>query len=204
MTLGELASMFNAEKKIGAELTVVPMRGYRPRSWYDETGLPWIAPSPNLRSVKEAILYPGVALIEGTNVSVGRGTATPFEIAGAPWINGSKLAEYLSARAMPGVRFEPVQFTPDSDNYSGKLCGGVRIEVLDRDNFDAPRFGIEFAAALHRLYPAQWKLAPMLRSVGSHATFSALESGKDPRTIVAAWQHELRAFDALRAKYLLY
>jgi uncharacterized protein YbbC (DUF1343 family) len=204
MTLGELASMFNAEKKIGADLIVVPMRGYRPRSWYDETGLPWISPSPNLRSVNEAILYPGVALIEGTNVSVGRGTATPFELVGAPWIDGSKLAQYLSHRAIPGVHFEPETFTPDSGRYAGRLCGGVRIEVVDRNAIDAPRLGIELAAAIHKLYQKEWAIAPMLGAVGSHATVSALESGQDPRVIAVRWDKQLRAFEALRAKYLLY
>jgi uncharacterized protein YbbC (DUF1343 family) len=204
MTLGELASMFNAEKKIGADLTVIRMRNYRPRSWYDESGLPWINPSPNLRSVNEAILYPGVALIEGTNVSVGRGTATPFEVVGGPWIDGAKLADYLERRAIPGLRFQPAQFTPESDRYTGRNCEGIRIEVIDREAVDAPRLGIELAAAIHKLFPQDWAIAPMLGAVGSHATFAALRSGQDPRIIAAHWDKELRAFEAVRAKYLLY
>ena len=204
MTLGELATMFNAENKIGVDLTIVRMRGYLRNSWYDQTGIPWIDPSPNLRSVDETILYPGVALIEGTNVSVGRGTATPFEIIGAPWIDGSILAHYLTQRAIAGVQFEPVQFTPNSDRYAARLCGGIRIELTNRDAIDAPRLGIELAAAIHRLYPSQWLFAPMLSMVGSHATLAALESGQDPRVIAAHWTMEIRAFETLRAKYLLY
>jgi uncharacterized protein YbbC (DUF1343 family) len=204
MTLGELAFMFNTEKNIGAELTVIAMRGYRPRSWYDETGLAWIAPSPNLRSVTEAILYPGVGLVEGANVSVGRGTDTPFEIVGAPWIDGAKLADYLNARAIPGVRFEPAQFTPDQDRFAGKACGGVRIALIGRNDLDAPELGLEIAAALHGLYPAAFEVTRLLGGVGSRSAISALENGADPRTIAADWTNPLRAFEALREKYRLY
>jgi len=204
MTLGELASMFNAEKKIGADLMVIPMRGYRPQSWYDQTGLRWINPSPNLRSVDEAILYPGVALIEGTNVSVGRGTATPFEFVGAPWIDGTELAHYLKQRGVPGVGFEAAVFTPVEDRYASQRCEGVRVKVTDRAAIDPPRLGIELAAAIHRLYPARLALAPMLGLIGSRATLAALESGEDPRAIVERWQSPIRSFEATRAKYLLY
>ena len=127
MTLGELAMMFNGETGIGANLAVVAMRGYSRASWFDETGLPWVNPSPNLRSVDAAVVYPGVALIEGTNVSVGRGTPTPFELVGAPWIEGPVLAAYLERRRIAGVRFEPAAFTPSSDRYAGKRCHGIRI-----------------------------------------------------------------------------
>ena len=204
MTLGELETLFNGERHIGADLAVVAMRGYRPLSWYDETGLAWINPSPNLRSVKEAVLYPGVALVEGTNVSVGRGTATPFELVGAPWIEASALAAYLNGRGIAGVRFEEAVFTPDSDAYSGRLCAGVRIELLNRDEFDSPRLGLELAAALHRLYPSQFKLARVLGALGSAPAFSALEQGDDPSRIAAVWETQLRAFEELRAKYRLY
>ena len=204
MTLGELSSLFNGEKKIGADLTVVRMRGYQSLSWYDETGLTWISPSPNLRSPAEAILYPGVGLIEGTNLSVGRGTATPFEVVGAPWIDGQQLADYLSSRMIPGVLFQAVEFTPDQDRYAGKACRGVRIELTDRNGLDAPGLGLEIAAALHRLYPAAFETAPLLGAIGSRNAVAALEDGEDPRKISADWTPELRAFEALREKYRLY
>jgi uncharacterized protein YbbC (DUF1343 family) len=204
MTLGELASLFNIEKKIGADLMVVLMKAYEPFSWYDETGLAWINPSPNLRSVTEAILYPGIGLIEGTNISVGRGTDFPFEVVGAPWIDGVKLAADLNARAIPGVQFEPVAFTPENDRYSGQPCRGVRISILVRGKLDAPRLGLEIAAALNRLYPAEFRMAPLLGALGSRTAFAALENGKDPVEIAAGWAAELREFETLRAKYRLY
>jgi uncharacterized protein YbbC (DUF1343 family) len=204
MTLGELVSLFNAEKKIGANLTIVPMRGYQRRSWYDDSGLPWIAPSPNLRSVDEAILYPGVGLIEGANISVGRGTATPFEIIGAPWIDGAKLAEMLNSRAIPGTRFEAAAFTPAEDRYAGQPCSGVRITLTDRDTLNAPRLGIEIASALMRLHPGKFELSRIVGGVGSSQAVSALERGEDPQSIVAGWAEQLLAFEALQAKYRLY
>ena len=204
MTLGELASMFNAEKHIGSDLSVIAMQRYRRDSWYDQTGLPWIKPSPNLRSIAEAILYPGLGLIEGTNISVGRGTATPFEIAGAPWIDGMELAAYLNARAIPGVRFESVQFKPESDRYAGQLCSGIRINVTDRGALDAPLLGVEVGAAIHRLYPAKWSIAPMRAALGSRASFDALQNGDDPRMIAAGWLQDIQRFQIVRAKYQFY
>ncbi|MEC4592041.1 MULTISPECIES: serine hydrolase [Nitrospirillum] len=204
MTLGELASLFNAENNIGAALTVVPMQGYRRDRWYDETDLHWINPSPNLRSVNEATLYPGVALIEGSAVSVGRGTATPFEVVGAPWIDGPALADVLQARAIPGIQFAPATFTPTADRYAGLPCQGVRLTVTDRTTLDSPLLGVELAAALHRLYPQRFTLDDTLGLIGSKATVEAIRSGVDPRAIAAGWDADLAAFKALRAKHLLY
>lgn len=204
MTLGELASMFNAEKQIGADLTVVPMQSYHPNSWYDETGLSWVNPSPNLRSTGEAILYPGLGLLEGTNVSVGRGTDTPFEIMGAPWINGSELANYLNTRSIPGVSFEATQFTPTADRYARQLCGGIRIHVTDRNVLDAPLLGIEIASALHHLYSTNWAMTPMRGALGSQATFEALQTNSDPRVIAASWRPAIQNFRIVRARYQLY
>ncbi|MBX5455002.1 MAG: DUF1343 domain-containing protein [Acidobacteriia bacterium] len=204
MTLGELAEMFNAEYGIGAKLVVIPMHAYSRNLWYDETGLGWVNPSPHLRSLEEVILYPGVALIEAANVSVGRGTAEPFELVGAPWIDGKELAEYLERRAIPGVRFEAVDFTPAEDRYAGELCHGVRIILTDRTALHAPRLGIELAAALHRLYPDRFQIARILGLVGSQKTLAAIENGADPQAIESEWQEDLAAFQALRAKYLLY
>lgn len=204
MTLGELAMLFNAEQRIGARLTVVPMAGYRRSMWYDQTGLRWVNPSPNLRSVDEATLYPGVGLVEGANVSVGRGTSTPFELIGAPWVDGARLAAYLTRRDIGGVRFEPTNFTPDADRYAGRDCQGVHITLTDRANLDVARLGVELAAAFHRLYPGQFRLDAILPLIGSSKVLAALASGADPRTLSSLWHSELSAFEIVRAKYLLY
>ncbi len=204
MTLGELARFFNAEAGIGADLRVIPMRGYRRLDWYDTTGQPWIPPSPNLRSLAEATLYPGIALLEGANVSVGRGTGTPFEVVGAPWIEASTLAQYLSARNLAGVRFAPLTFTPESDRYKGQACHGVRITVSGRDSLDSPELGVEIAAALFRLYPEHFRLDDTFGAIGSHAVIEAIRNGKDPRTIASDWQPRLEAFRKRRAHYLIY
>ncbi len=204
MTMGELAQMFNTERNIGAKLKVIPMDGWMRGDWYDSTGLTWINPSPNLRSLREAELYPGVALIEGTNISVGRGTDTPFEWIGAPWIKARELAEYLNARALSGLRFVPVSFTPTSSVYSGQLCQGVNIVVLDRNTIDAPELGVELAAALRKLYPKDFKIERMADLLVNQAAFDALVAGQDPRRIAEGWRESLERFGEMRAKYLLY
>lgn len=204
MTLGELAQMFNVERKIGARLTVVPMQGWFRGDWFDSTGLVWIDPSPNLRSLNEATLYTGVALIEGTNISVGRGTNTPFELVGAPWIDSRRFAQYLNARLIAGVRFVPVTFTPTSGPYAKQLCSGINLIVTDRDVLDAPEMGIELAVALRKLYPENWKLDRMLEILANREVFSAIGQGDDPRSIWQSWQDDLEKFRELRAKYLLY
>ncbi len=204
MTIAELARMFNAEKHIGARLHVIPMRGYRRADWYDETGLRWIDPSPNLRSLTATALYPGVALVEGGNVSVGRGTESPFEVAGAPWIEGDRLAAYLNRRGISGVTFAPADFTPATDRYKDRLCHGVRIELTNRDQLDSPALGIELIAALRRLYPAKFHVDETLGMIGSRRVLNALKRGDDPGRIVREWRQPLVAFGDLRARYLLY
>jgi len=204
MTLGELAEMFNAERHIDARLTVITMEGWQRGDWFDSTGLGWINPSPNLRSLNEAALYPGVGMVEGTNVSVGRGTDTPFEIVGAPWMKGKESAAYLNGRGIPSVRFVPVAFTPFASNYAGKLCEGVNVILLDRNAFDAPELGIELAAALHKLYPDEFKLEKMQDLLVNQETYDALATGQDPRRIAEEWEERLGIFVALREKYLLY
>jgi len=204
MTMGELAKMFNAERNINAKLTVVPMEGWQRGDWFDSTGLGWVNPSPNLRSVTEAALYPGVALIEGTNVSVGRGTDTPFEVLGAPWMKSRELAAYLNLRGIAGVRFVPVTFTPASSNYSGQKCEGVNIVLTERNALDAPELGIELATALQRLYPADFKIGRMAELLVNQAAFDGLMAGKDPRRIAGDWQEELEKFGVVRKKYLIY
>ena len=204
MTIGELAKMFNAERNINAKLTVVPMEGWQRGDWFDSTGLVWVNPSPNLRSMTEAALYPGVALIEGTNVSVGRGTDTPFELVGAPWIKGKELAAYLNARGIAGVRFVPVTFTPTSSNYNGQICSGVNVVVTDRNGFDAPELGVELAAGLHKLYPADFKIEHMTGLLVNQSAYDALVAGQDPRRIAQDWQEGLEKFQKIREKYLIY
>ncbi len=204
MTMGELAKMFNTERNINAKLTVVPMEGWQRGDWFDSTGLTWISPSPNLRSVTEAALYPGVALIEGTNVSVGRGTDTPFELVGAPWIKGRELAAYLNARGIAGVRFVPVTFTPASAIYNGKKCDGVNVVLTERNALDAPELGIELAAALRKLYPADYKIDRLPELLVNQAAYDALLAGHDPRRIAQDWQEDLEKFELVRKKYLIY
>jgi uncharacterized protein YbbC (DUF1343 family)/CubicO group peptidase (beta-lactamase class C family) len=204
MTMGELAKMFNAERNINAKLTVVPMEGWQRGDWFDSTGLGWVNPSPNLRSVTEAALYPGVALIEGTNVSVGRGTDTPFELVGAPWMKGRELAAYLNARGIAGVRFVPVTFTPTTSVYSGQKCEGVNLVLTERNALDGPELGIELAAALQRLYPADFKIGRMQELLVNQAAYDGLMAGKDPLRIAQDWQEELQKFEVVRKKYLIY
>jgi uncharacterized protein YbbC (DUF1343 family)/CubicO group peptidase (beta-lactamase class C family) len=204
MTLGELAKMFNAERDINAKLTVVPMEGWQRGDWFDSTGLAWVNPSPNLRSVTEAALYPGVGLIEGTNVSVGRGTDTPFEVVGAPWMKSRELSGYLNGRGIAGVRFVPVTFTPTASVYSGLKCEGVNLVLTERNALDAPELGIELAAALRKLYPADFKMERMTELLVNQAAYDGLVAGEDPRRIAQDWQEKLEKFELVRKKYLIY
>jgi uncharacterized protein YbbC (DUF1343 family)/CubicO group peptidase (beta-lactamase class C family) len=204
MTVGELAEMFNRENHIGARLHVIGMRGYARSDWFDQTGLRWTPPSPNLRSLTEATLYPGVAMLEGANVSVGRGTDTPFELMGAPWIDSAALLAYLDQRRIPGIRVQSADFTPSADTYAGRNCHGVRISIEDRRALDSPAVGIELIAALQHLYPDDFRIDATLSMIGSRRTLEQIKSGVDPRQIVARWQPELEKFRILRARYLLY
>jgi uncharacterized protein YbbC (DUF1343 family)/CubicO group peptidase (beta-lactamase class C family) len=204
MTIGELAEMFNRENQIGARLHVIRMSGYRRSDWYDQTGLRWIPPSPNIRTPDEAALYPGVAMVEGANVSVGRGTSTPFELLGAPWIDARKLSSYLESRAIAGVRFEPVEFTPTADRYARQDCRGVKIKLTDREALASPMLGVELISALHRLYPDRFQLEATLGMLGSRRALEQISAGQDPGSIASAWEPALRDFLALRSKYLLY
>ena len=204
MTLGELAMMFNAERKINASLTVVPMKGWSRDDWFDETGLPWINPSPNMRNLIEATLYPGIGAFEGTNLSVGRGTDTPFEQVGAPWIDGVRLAAALNARRLPGVRFYPVRFTPASSKYAGQECQGVFLIVTDRSALRPVRLGVELAAVLHELYGPTFELEAAERLFGSNTGLQRIRSGDDPAALAASWSSSEARWRLLRAKYLLY
>lgn len=204
LTIGELGELFNRQRKIGADLRVIKMEGWRRSMWFDETNLTWINPSPNMRSLTEATLYPGVGLLETTNVSVGRGTDTPFEIVGAPWIQGDKLADYLNQRSIPGVRFVPLRFMPRASVFKDEQCGGVNIIITDRASFRPLLTGIEMAVALRKLYPNDWKVDSYLRLLVNTDTLERVKRGEQARDIVGSWNTSLQEFRRARAEVLLY
>jgi uncharacterized protein YbbC (DUF1343 family) len=204
MTIGELAMLFNSERKIGADLMVIKMEGWRRADYYDGTALTWVNPSPNMRSLTEALLYPGVGLLETTNLSVGRGTDTPFELIGAPWLDGPQLAEALNRAGLAGVRFVPVRFTPKSSKFANEECGGVSIIVTDRGSFRPVAMGVEIAYQLNRHYPGKWKVDEYLRLLVNRGALAALKQGKMASDIMATWQTALSEFAGLRRKYLVY
>jgi uncharacterized protein YbbC (DUF1343 family) len=204
MTVGELAKMFNAENQTGVELHVIALKNWQRRQTYDQTGLTWVPPSPNLRTVTEAFLYPGVEILQPAGVSVGRGTATPFEQVGAPWIQSDALMRSLEPRQVPGVRFTATSFTPAEGLYSGNLCSGVKIEVTDRNTFDPVRMGLEIADALHRQYPDRFQVIRLADLLGSEAAVEALIHYQPPADIIKSWDNDLKTFRNLRAKYLIY
>lgn len=204
MTLGELARLFNAENRIGADLHVVAMRGWRRSDSYRRTGLAWVPPSPNLRTLDAALLYPGVEILQAGGVSVGRGTNAPFELLGAPWIVADALAAALTRRNIPGVRFTATTFVPNQDAYAGQPCHGVRIRITGRDSLRSMRVGLEMAAALHRMDPEHFHLAQIVELLGSQATVASIGRGYAPARIIAGWSDELGRFRRMRARYLLY
>jgi uncharacterized protein YbbC (DUF1343 family)/CubicO group peptidase (beta-lactamase class C family) len=204
MTVGELAEMFNCENHLGVKLHVIKMRGWERTDWYDETGLPWVKPSPNLRTLTEATLYPGVAMVEGANVSVGRGTDTPFELLGAPWIESRKLAAHLNERKIQGVRFLPVEFTPRSGPFKGQVCHGISLVLLDRQALNSPELGVELVAALYRLFPQDFQIDKTLALVGARGVLAAIKKGHDPGSIMRRSYEAREPFRRMREKYLLY
>lgn len=204
LTPGELAQLFNGENAIGARLHVVRMEGYRREMWLDRSGLPWVNPSPNIRSLTQAVLYPGIGLIESANLSVGRGTDSPFEVVGAPWISGERLARYLNDRSIAGVFFEPFAFTPRADRFRAQRCDGIRLHVTDRNALDSPALGIELTAALYRLHPGDFQIDRLPGMVGSREVLQAVKNGDDPKDIRCRWMPGLDAFRRIREKYLLY
>ncbi|MBI4893832.1 MAG: DUF1343 domain-containing protein, partial [Acidobacteria bacterium] len=205
MTLGELARLLNTEENINAQLEVVSMKNWRRRDWFDSANLPWVNPSPNMRSLNAALLYPGVALIEyAKNYSVGRGTDAPFEQIGADWIDGPQLSTYLNKRMVPGVRFYPVRFTPTDSNFKGKPIQGVRFVIVDREGFSSFRLGAEVAVALQKLYPGKIDFQGSARLIGSQDAIDALGKSEDPRNLEPRLQETIQPFLEKRAKYLLY
>jgi len=204
MTIGELAKLFNEERKLGCDLRVIEMAGWRRTMWFDETNLLWANPSPNMRSLNEATLYPGIGLLETTNVSVGRGTDTPFELVGAPWIDGQQLASHLNGQRIAGVRFVPVRFTPDTSVFKGEECSGINIIVTDRERFRPVISGLEIAVALRKLYPAQWKIDSYLRLLANADSLERLKRGDSAGDIVRSWSDSLAAFRKAREGVLIY
>ncbi len=204
MTIGELAQLFNEQRKIGCDLRVIKMEGWLRANWFDATNLSWINPSPNMRSLTEATLYPGIGLLETTNVSVGRGTDTPFEILGAPWIKGAELTAYLNSRPIAGVRFVPVTFTPQSSVFKSVECSGINIVIIDRRQFRPVLAGLEIAVALRRLYPGDWKVDDYLRLLANADTLARVKQGDAAADIERSWGAELEKFKQVRRRFLLY
>jgi uncharacterized protein YbbC (DUF1343 family) len=204
MTVGEVARMVAAERSIPVELKVVALEGWRRGLFFDETGLPWIAPSPNLRTPTQAVLYPGVGLLETTNVSVGRGTDTPFEVMGAPWVDAVTLARTLNLRRLPGVRFAPVAFTPTSSVHAGQACRGVRISVVDRAAVRPVALGLEVAVALRDLHPRDWDRRRLGVLLANEAALARLEKGETAAQVEAGWAASLMEFERRRGAFLLY
>jgi uncharacterized protein YbbC (DUF1343 family) len=204
MTLGELATMINADEHLGLELDVVRMQGYRRSAYFDETGLRWWPPSPNLRTVEQAVLYPAVALVEGTNVSVGRGTEHAFELMGAPWVDAESLLATVQSYGLAGVSFSTARFKPNASLYAGKDCTGLSLRVTDRALFEPVRTGIALALSLRRLYRTQWQAARLHEIIGQPAVTRAILALRPLSEIEALYEDELEAFRSKRQKYLLY
>lgn len=202
MTVGELARMFRAELDLDLDLVIIPCEGWRRRDAFDATGLEWINPSPNMRSLAEAFLYPGIGLLEFTNLSVGRGTDTPFEVVGAPWLDGHGLAAALTARRIPGVVFVPIRFTPTASRFKGAECGGVNIIVTDRDHFEPVRTGLEIAVAIRRLHHDVWDTAKLGTLLLDRDTLDAILRGDDANTVLTIATRSLRDFVTRRSRFL--
>jgi uncharacterized protein YbbC (DUF1343 family) len=213
MTVGELARLFNAERNLGADLHVVQMEGWQRSMWFDQTGLPWVPPSPAMPKLETATVYPGLCLLEGTNVSEGRGTATPFESVGAPWIDAYPLASALNDLALPGVRFRPVYFVPSSNKYVGQTCQGVYVHVTDRQAFRPLSVGLHVIHTIrhgwHREFAwleTSWEGRPPHFDllIGNGWVRRWIDQGQSVDSMVAQWQGTLEQFDVQRERYVLY
>jgi uncharacterized protein YbbC (DUF1343 family) len=204
MTVGELAKMFAAERGLKADLQVIAMRGWKRAMWFEQCGQTWVDPSPNMRSTTQALLYPGVGLLETTNLSVGRGTDAPFERLGAPWLDGRGFAAALNALALPGVAFVPIEFTPAASRFAGKPCSGVHVVVTDRARFEPLATGLALAATLRARHPRDWEAKSYGRLLAHRATLEALERGAATADLERAWRADADAFRARRAPFLLY
>jgi uncharacterized protein YbbC (DUF1343 family) len=204
MTAGELARLFQQELFPGLNLQVIACEGWTRSQLFDETGLTWTNPSPNMRNLNQALLYPGVGLVELTNISVGRGTDTPFEIVGAPWIQERELASALNAAGLPGIRFVPVRFTPSAAKFPGESCGGVQLIITSREQLDPLALGIQLMCTLRSLYPQDWDVKNLNKLLASSRVQDAVLAGKPQQEISALWQEQLRRFMDRRSSVLLY
>ncbi len=215
LTVGELALLFREERSLDVDLTVIPMTGWTREMTFEDSGLPWVMPSPNMPTVDTAVVYPGGCLVEGTNLSEGRGTTRPFELVGAPWIDGRILARDLNAEGLPGVRFRPVVFTPTFQKHAGEACGGVQVHVTNRGTF--PAF-LTYLLLLHharrqnearfawRRPPYEYELVKLPFDIlcGTDTVRRAMEAGRSPRALEAGWREELSRFRRQRSRFLLY
>jgi uncharacterized protein YbbC (DUF1343 family) len=204
LTIGELAQLFNGENHIGADLHVIAMKNWHRNYFFESTGIRWIPPSPNLRTMKGSVLYPGIEILQNAGVSVGRGTQAPFEEFGAPWLDGEGVAAALNQRHLPGLHFTGQPFIPVVGLYSGQRCGGVAVRITDRYKVRAMTMGLEIAVILQKLYPQQFEFAKLLDLTGNSDTIQQLQSGVAPDKIVASWTPSLAAFDRTRRNYFLY
>ncbi|HLK05582.1 MAG TPA: DUF1343 domain-containing protein [Candidatus Acidoferrum sp.] len=204
LTIGELAQLYNAENKIGAELHVIQMKNWHRNYFFESTGIRWVPPSPNLRTTKGAILYPGLEILQNAGISVGRGTEAPFEIFGAPWMNGEDVASALNAKHLPGLKFVAQLLIPVSGLYAGQRCGGVSIKIGEKSAVRSMRMGLEIAGVLKKLYPDKVDLAKTITLLGNAATVQMLQDGVPPEKIVADWKDDLAAYEKTRRKYILY
>ena len=204
MTIGELAKMFHREFQLSMKLDVIQCQGWTREMIWDETGLLWVNPSPNMRCLTQALLYPGIGMLETTNLSVGRGTDTPFEIVGAPWIKPMQLAAALKAKSVPGVTFIPIRFTPESSKYKEEHCGGVNFMITDRDAFDPLRLGLELATTLQTLYPDDWKGTAAYRLLGNQETLQAILDGESTDSVIEISQQGVPEFLNRRKAFLIY
>ncbi len=204
MTMGEFANYVNSQKRLGADLHVVAMKGWHRNYFFYDTGQVWVNPSPNMRNLMEAILYPGVCLLEATNVSVGRGTDRPFEIVGAPWIEPVRMAAELEAARVPGVRFVPLNFTPASSTNQGQKCGGVQMILTSPEKLNSVLVGMTLVHVLHKLYPGKFEIDRVIRLLGNSAALNMLKEGKPPAAVLQSGQAEVTAFTGRRQKALIY
>jgi uncharacterized protein YbbC (DUF1343 family) len=204
LTIGELAQFFNTENHINCDLHVVALKNWHRNYFFESTGAKWIPPSPNLRTLKGAVLYPGLEILQNAGISVGRGTEAPFEEFGAPWMDGDEVAAVLNDRHLPGLRFSGQPFIPVVGLYSGQRCGGVAVRVTDRAAVRAMRLGIEIATILRKMYADRFDPAKLLLLTGSAETIRQLQEATPPDRLEASWSNDLLAFDAVRRKYFLY
>ncbi len=204
LTIGELAQFFNSENHIDADLHVIAMKNWHRNYFFEGTGVRWIPPSPNLRTLKGSIVYPGLEILQSAGVSVGRGTEAPFEEFGAPWMDGEKVASALNAAHLPGLKFVTQPFIPVTGLYAGKRCNGVGIRIGDRGAVRSMRMGLEIAALLQRMYPENFDISKTIVLLGNAETVQKLEGGASPADIAASWQTSLSDYDKARRRYLLY